>query len=137
MSHARRRVFTKIKSTPLLLLLAAFALAGTPSVAEEDNLHSANAIMPGCRALLSNSNGGFAMGLCVGVVEGMIYEMSVWQETSPSFVCLPKGITIEQAVRVVVAYIEARPERMHERFKLLANLALVTAWPCSKQPHIR
>jgi hypothetical protein len=40
-----------MKSTPLLfslLLLAAYALAGTPSVAEQDP-QSANAIMPGCR----------------------------------------------------------------------------------------
>jgi len=69
-----------MKSTPLLWsLLLLLAFAGTPSVAEEeDYLHSANFIMPGCRALLSGSNGGFAMGLCGGIVEGMIYEMSVW-----------------------------------------------------------
>jgi Rap1a immunity proteins len=141
--------FAKMKPTRLLfslpLLLAACALAGTPSVAEERNLPSANAIMPGCRALMSRIAGhstdtgsDFAMGVCVGIVEGTIYEMSAWQLTTcPAFACLPKEITIEQAVRVVVAYIEARPERMHEQFTLLANLALVTAWPCSKQPQIR
>jgi hypothetical protein len=26
---------------------------------------------------------------------------------------------------------------MHEQFRLLAHLALMTAWPCSEQPHPR
>ena len=52
--------------------------------------------------------------------------------------CLPKEvITIDQGVRVVVAYIDARPERLHERFASLAFQALIAAWPCSRQPHIR
>jgi hypothetical protein len=33
-------------------------------------------------------------------------------------------------VRVVIAYIEARPSRMHENFDLLALEALRTTWPC-------
>jgi hypothetical protein len=41
-----------------------------------------------------------------------------------------EGVTQGQAVAVVVKYIEARPERMHESFGKLALLALVTAWPC-------
>jgi hypothetical protein len=32
--------------------------------------------------------------------------------------------------RVVVAYIEQRPARMHEKFGLLAVEALQKAWPC-------
>jgi hypothetical protein len=34
-------------------------------------------------------------------------------------------------VRVVVAYIEARPARVHEDFRNLALEALREAWPCS------
>jgi len=36
----------------------------------------------------------------------------------------PDGATLSQAVKVVVAYIDARPERMHERFDNLALEAL-------------
>jgi hypothetical protein len=38
--------------------------------------------------------------------------------------------TLEQKIRVVVAYIEARPNRMHENFNFLAIEALRDAWPC-------
>src|SRR4051794_16854802 len=44
--------------------------------------------------------------------------------------CPPKRVTSEQVVRVVVAYIERRPQRMHENFKELALEALRDAWPC-------
>src|SRR5258708_1979768 len=42
----------------------------------------------------------------------------------------PYGPTIDQFVKVVVAYIEARPARMHEQFEGLTLEALRAAWPC-------
>jgi Rap1a immunity proteins len=33
---------------------------------------------------------------------------------------------------VVIKYIEARPERMHEQFGKLALEALTAAWPCKR-----
>jgi hypothetical protein len=33
-------------------------------------------------------------------------------------------------VRVAVAYIERRPQRMHEDFRMLAVEAFHEAWPC-------
>jgi len=38
--------------------------------------------------------------------------------------------TVGQEVRVVVAYIDARPARMHEPFIALALESLQKAWPC-------
>ena len=35
-----------------------------------------------------------------------------------------------QVIRVIVAYIDKRPERMHEDFALLTLEALKNAWPC-------
>jgi Rap1a immunity proteins len=40
------------------------------------------------------------------------------------------GVTVGQEIMVVVAYIDARPARMHENFGVLALEALRTAWPC-------
>lgn len=46
-------------------------------------------------------------------------------------VCIPAGeVTVNQQVRVVVAYIDARPNRLHEDFRILALEALKDAWPC-------
>ena len=41
-------------------------------------------------------------------------------------------VTYEQAVRVVVAYIDQRPARAHETFEFLAFEALERAWPCGE-----
>jgi Rap1a immunity proteins len=43
---------------------------------------------------------------------------------------MPDGVTREQAVRVVIAYIDAQPAWMHENFGVLALEALREAWPC-------
>jgi hypothetical protein len=39
-------------------------------------------------------------------------------------VCIPAGeVTVNQQVRVVVAYIDARPNRLHEDFRILSGSA--------------
>jgi len=44
--------------------------------------------------------------------------------------CPPDEVTVAQRARVAVTYIEARPERMHEDFRVLAVEAMQKAWPC-------
>jgi hypothetical protein len=44
----------------------------------------------------------------------------------------PENATNQQRVQVVVSYIEVRPERQNEDFRLLANEAMAKAWPCKK-----
>jgi Rap1a immunity proteins len=105
-----------------LLAAAALALTVTAAGAEED-IYSANHMMQGCRAFIrSPSAESFLAGRCAGVIEAIGY--------ADASVCSPKGVTTGQAARVVAAYIDARPARMHENFKLLALEALRTAWPC-------
>jgi hypothetical protein len=76
--------------------------------------------------------GAFEQGYCAGVVSGITYmgfmvqvvqQVISTHNTPPqAFVrqqlCLdvPDEVTTGQLVRVVVAYVEARPARMHERF---------------------
>src|SRR5262245_2122268 len=40
------------------------------------------------------------------------------------------GAIIKQRIQVIIAYIEARPQRMHEDFRVLAVEAMQKAWPC-------
>jgi hypothetical protein len=42
-------------------------------------------------------------------------------------------VTVAQAVRLVVTYIEARSARMREDFLLLASEALSAAWPFTRE----
>jgi Rap1a immunity proteins len=59
------------------------------------------------------------MGVCDGVVNALSsYALGV---------CPPPHATLDQAVRTVSQYIDARPERLHEEFNRLAVEALRAA----------
>jgi hypothetical protein len=109
-----------------LVLFSALMLSGGSGFAEED-MHSANFVMPGCRNLASekrdlpDQNLAFKTGLCGGTMTTLAYMGDN---------CRPEGATNRQAALVVVQYIDARPARMHENFIGLASEALKAAWPC-------
>ena len=109
----------------ICVLAALIAVAAGVTPAASQSVLDANWTMPGCRANLSpGSNEFMKMGYCVGIISGIIYA-------APD-VCAPKGSNNEQSVRVVVAYIDRIPARMHEDFAKLAHEALRTAWPCKR-----
>jgi hypothetical protein len=86
---------------------------------------SANSRMAGCHAFLLAPTPPellFDAGMCVGIVNGINF--------TDLGVCPPAGATSEQAVRVVVKYIDDRPAKLNENFKTLALEALRVAWPC-------
>ena len=127
------------------LFAIALALTITAAAAAEENTQSANYIMPDCRALIDRRPDNRAdQAYCLGFVWGiaqmgrnvrfiMRHEPSLLDMAAMrDLVCLdiPSAVVAIQTVKVVVAYIEARPARMHESFNALALEALRTAWPC-------
>jgi hypothetical protein len=111
-------------------LVVATLLALTMQASAEDT-HSANFILPGCKGFLDRENTPppsevFRQGVCAGFVDGLGYGVG-----GKDF-CPPNGVTRDQAVAVVIKYIEARPERMQEHFGNLAYEALTAAWPCKR-----
>ena len=115
---------TKFAVAILLLALTVPASAQDTSVQR-----SANEMLSGCKGLIGDKTPplreALRQGRCAGYVAGLVYARSV-------FLCVPEGATPEQGVRVVIKYIEARPERMHEPFGKLALEALEEAWPCKR-----
>jgi hypothetical protein len=107
----------------------AILLALTMPASAEDTT-TANQMLPGCKGLLDNRMTSgvsvYQQGRCGGYVASLVYGVG-GQEF-----CSPKGVSIGQAVAVVIKYIEARPERMHEQFGDLALEALKAAWPCKR-----
>jgi Rap1a immunity proteins len=98
------------------------------AVGAEENPYTANDLLQDCKASLlegvavprpfySNS------GLCMGLVAGVHYI--------DAKSCAPDNATNNQLMRVVLAYIEVRPQRMNEEFMKLVVEALRSAWPCS------
>jgi hypothetical protein len=84
------------------------------------------AILDDCEALTDGrgSESIFYGVLCRAIISGLVYGAQYGH-------CLafPNSVTREQAIRVIVLYIKARPNRMHERFETLALEALHGMWP--------
>lgn len=128
---------------------AVFGMATTAQAVTPDTA-SANYQLPYCKLMFNMlssysrdpvpSDQMFQAGYCFGQVSGLsMFARSVklLQDEEQSvtlrrFACadIPREVPPEQRVRVVIAYIEARPERMHERFEFLALEALRMTWPC-------
>jgi hypothetical protein len=78
---------------------------------------------------------------CVGYLSGVIDILGLYGPASrevgchsPSaFICLPtKGISVGQAVRIVIKYLEETPEELHRVKRVLVHNALRKAFPCDK-----
>jgi hypothetical protein len=106
-----------------------FAIAlvffATPAGAQDT--YSANYRMEGCRAVMGDRP-TYGSGYCLGMVDGLVFG----EDRDPPRLCIPGPVTRVQMVRVVVAYIDARPARMHEDIRGLALEALLKAWPCKR-----
>jgi Rap1a immunity proteins len=92
--------------------------------ASAEDMNDANSILPGCKGTLGTQM--WEQGRCAGFIEGLRYGVG-----GRDF-CPLNGVTTVQSVAVVVKYIEARPQRMHEDFGKLAIEALKAAWPCKR-----
>jgi hypothetical protein len=125
-----------------IIMCAALALTITTAGAAEEDTNSANYIQPGCKKLPTASDstrGGvygtveqvFEAGDCMGRVSAAVALRAV-RDDQHGCTVIPRSATKSQAVRVVVRYIEARPQRMHEPFVGLVMEALHDAWPCKQ-----
>jgi Rap1a immunity proteins len=110
--------------------------------ADRANVDSANGMLPGCKLLLDFSNkrpslsvsDGVRVGFCSGTIRTLMQLSSLASEYGPTPPCskMPDNATQGQVIRVIIKFIEARPERMHEPFILLALEAMRNAWPCKQ-----
>jgi Rap1a immunity proteins len=68
---------------------------------------------------------------CSGVVHGLV---AVGPLLPPRLqFCPPQASSPSELARVVVQYVEAQPERMHEDFRQLTLEAFHDAWPCKSE----
>jgi hypothetical protein len=80
------------------------------------------------RVAYIEKNTTYLAGVCAGAIAALSAAGHLWIEQVRS--CPSTEATVQQGARIVVAYIEARPERMHEDWRKLALEALREAWPC-------
>jgi hypothetical protein len=113
----RRRLALAI----LLALFGSTAQADPPAV---KRAYTAEFYLPGCKDFIAGQSNFFG-GRCVGAVE----VLDALSNDTKAF-CAPEAASNLERVRIIVAYIEALPERKKEDFRLLANEAMAKAWPC-------
>ena len=118
----------------LMLLGTLTALAITAANAAEDAA-SAGYMLPHCKSSLNYPPGTFIEGYCAGIVVGMVavaQPLFAPGQSRAAERCLdiPENVSNRQLVEAVVSYIEARPQRMEQQFRVLAVQALFDTWPC-------
>lgn len=103
----------------------------------QENLANAGRFLPECKAYLNNTSGTALQGFCGGMVVGM--ALLAQPLFAPAQVrgterCMdiPENVTNRQLIETVVRYIEARPQRWGEQFRVLIIQALFDGWPCRK-----
>ena len=110
----------------IAIAIAACLQLATGTTQAAETSYTANDLLQDCKdSLLERkvSPRPFYSGLCMGLVAGVNYV--------DAKSCAPENATNSQLMRVVLAYIEVRPQRMHEEFTKLVVEALRSAWPCS------
>ena len=71
---------------------------------------------------------------CAAFVRGIAFGVKVTSHDPRSVVCMPEKIGTEQSARVIVTWLKANPQRLHESMELLAGEALYSAFPCPPGP---
>ena len=77
----------------------------------------------------------YSAGVCLGMVEGVSQTMESANTSLPRELqtCFPQErLTGIQATLIVLKYLRANPEELHESASQLAFLAFHEAFPCSK-----
>ena len=130
-----------------VLFGVALALTITAAPAAEDP-GSANYFLRACQDVVAGNVVPSARhGLCVGTIRGIIFMggdlhgLQLDYSSPPNALawlyCLDvPGEALEQALRFVVSYIEARPARLHESFNHLALEALRTVRISGREIHV-
>src|SRR3954470_16500288 len=102
------------------LAIAAVIAVLSVAPAAAQSSWQANSILPGCRELMRHTpQEPLEQGMCVGIVAtlALIGRPAVTRNFLPGHrYCIPSGVNPEQALHVVLPYIEARPARWHEQF---------------------
>ena len=112
----------------LLFLLGLFFVS--EASAELKVSDDGDAMLRHCKSALINT-GQYTSeeGFCVGTVETLATFGQILPETYRF--CPPRGVSHEVILRVVVDYLEQRPEDRGSALWQIADSAFQHAWPCT------
>jgi hypothetical protein len=100
---------------------------GSAAAQPADSIVATGPLLMGCRSLVQNDPNGdqMQMGACAGAVRATV-DIS----RSLRRACPPVNDVVIDAARVVIMFVDERPERKSEEFGPLALTAIGYRWPC-------
>ena len=103
------------------------ATVGSAAAQPADSVVATESLVMGCRSLVQNDPNGdqMQMGACAGALRAAI---DIGHELGRA--CPPTDGGVLEAARVVVMFVDERPERKSEGFGPLALMAIGYKWPC-------
>lgn len=111
-------------------------ISGQQTMAQQ-NVNSGAALLAECKRFANDENANvnaleaLQRGVCIGIISAS------WYHTADRSFCPPQSISTTQNTRVVVRYMEQRPQDQHLLLAELAERAFKEAWPCPTQPQRR
>jgi hypothetical protein len=116
---------------PAVLGVVALLLAAAGDARAQYSMSTGNAALQPCLAHLMDAPSDiYRQGVCMGTVGALVFFS---QDLFPVYrFCPPDAANYGQALRVVVAYMQRNPGRLHLDFQLLVIEALREAWPCRR-----
>lgn len=121
---------TYCKRGPAFMGAVFFGLAGTAAAQSPDGWFLGCKAFAEGRANTQPQLYGMAH-FCSGVVHGLV-AVGPLLPAGLQF-CPPEASSPSELARVVVKYVEAQPQRMHEDFRQLTLEAFHNAWPCKSE----
>lgn len=116
----------------------AWTLANGSAIAEEQT-GSGNEFLVQCQHAIEGINSSnyrhpLDVGICFGTISTVI-SMSIFYNSSVTNdlrICLPDNVNTGQATRIVVKFLQDRPELLNQERSVLTWMALINSYPCKK-----
>jgi hypothetical protein len=110
-----------------------FTILYAASATAQEDTQSGNFFVAPCRIVASGvppkDDDLFLTGVCIGRIEALAWAATGFRDEAIRS-CRPGAVTGVQLAKVVVAYMDRDPARLHEPFDGLVLEALAKAWPC-------
>lgn len=122
------------------IFVAACAFLGTGH-AQDHGPNDGNRLLTGCGELVQMLDSGTRLdldvpvgaGFCLGYLGAVQDILNVKNWPASESACLPEGTSTIQLGRIVVKWLRAHPEKLHENAFLLSLNILHETFPCRAQ----
>jgi len=107
-----------------VLLCAPLVVAAPPATAQQN---TGNWLLEGCRSQMQNKGASNPVQAeaCIGGVRSVLVVGAANND-----ICAPQGMTEEQAIPIILRYVDAHPMKPGDMAGQVAYDALKAEWPC-------